>query len=163
MARTQRVPRHSSRRGPRPRSSRRRGSPVAAAPGPVAELLGRALATLLPSGEGAKRLELAGPGLGQPAAELVLVPVHPQTGEVWQPTGAAVAVPVEATLWAYLAFPPQRTRLPVVGGLPVGVERDDPLRPHPLLGPSSGAFRHTLARMPAVREPWLRAIYDRRY
>lgn len=139
--------------------------PVEVAPGPVAELLGRALTALLPYGEGAKRLALAGPGLGEPTAELVLVPVHPQTGEVWRPTGGAVAVPVEAALWAELAFPPQRTRRPVVGGLPVGVEQDDPLPPHPQMPfrPADDAFRHTLARMPAVREPGLRAIYDRRY
>ncbi|WSP77034.1 hypothetical protein OG324_49900 [Streptomyces sp. NBC_01236] len=139
------------------------GGPVEVAPGPVAELLGRALAALLPSGEGAKRLDLVGPGLGEPAAALVLVPVHPQTGEVWRPSGGAIAVPVEAALWAELAFPPHRTRLPVAGGLPAGVERDDPLPPHPQLPfrPSCDAFRHTLARMPAVREPWLRAIYDR--
>jgi hypothetical protein len=142
-----------------------RGGPVEVAPGPVAELLGPALAALLPSGEGAKRLGLAGPGLGEPAAELVLVPVHPQTGQMWQPSGGAVAVPVETTLWAELAFPPHRTRLPAVGGLPTGVERDDPLPPHPhsRFRPSGNAFRHTLARMPAVREPWLREIYDRRY
>ncbi|NUP37659.1 MAG: hypothetical protein HOY76_11750 [Streptomyces sp.] len=36
---------------------------------------------------------------------------------------------MDAALWAELAFPPHRTRLPVVGGL----------------------------LMPAVREPWLRA------
>lgn len=139
------------------------GGPVEAAPGPVAELLGRALAALLPCREDAKRLDLAGPGLGEPAAELLLVPVHPQTGEVWQPNGGAVAVPVEAALWAELAFPPHRTRLPTVGGLPTGVERDDPLPPHPRMPfrPSGGAFRHTPARMPAVQEPWLRAIYDR--
>lgn len=137
------------------------GGPVEVAPGPVADLLGRALAALLPSGEGARRLDLAGPGLAEPAAELVLVPVHPQTGEVWQPSGGAVAVPVEAALWAELAFPPLRTRLPVVGGLPEGVERDDPLPPHAPFRPSGAAFRHTLARMPAVREPWLRALYDR--
>ncbi|MFE7113327.1 hypothetical protein ACFU98_44165 [Streptomyces sp. NPDC057575] len=141
------------------------GGPVEAAPGPVAELLGRALAALLPYGEGAKRLDLAGPGVGEPAAELLLVPVHPQTGEVWQPRGGAVAVPVEASLWAELAFPPHRTRLPTVGGLPAGVARDDPLPPHPRMPfwPSGDAFRHTLARMPTVQEPWLRAIYDRRY
>ena len=141
------------------------GEPVQVAAGPVAELLGRALAALLPGGQGAKRLDLAGPGLGEPAAELVLVPVHPQTGEVWQPSGGGVAVPVEAALWAELAFPPQRTRLPVVGGLPEGEERDDPLPPHPPMPfrPSDAAFRYTLARMPAVREPWLRAIHDRDY
>ena len=141
------------------------GGPVEVAPGPVAGLLGRAVAALLPSGEGAKRLDLAGPGLGEPAAGLVLVPVHPQTGDVWQPSGGAVAVPVEAALWAELAFAPPLTRLPVVGGLPAGVERDDPLPPHPRSPsrPSIGAFRYTLARMPSVREPWLRAIHDRGY
>ncbi|MFB7470435.1 hypothetical protein [Kitasatospora sp. NPDC056184] len=139
------------------------GAPVEAAPGPVAELLGRALGALLPSGEGAKRLDLAGPGYGESAGDLVLVPVHPQTGAVWQPCTGAVPVPVDAALWAELAFPPHRTRLPTVGGLPAGVERDDPLPPYPRLPfqPSTGAFRYTLARMPAVREPWLRAIYGR--
>ncbi|WP_322975694.1 hypothetical protein [Actinacidiphila glaucinigra] len=139
------------------------GAPVEVAPGPVSGLLGRALGALLPVGEGAKRLDLAGPGYGEPAADLVLVPVHPQTREVWRPRAGAVPVPMDAALWAELAFPPHRTRLPVVGGLPPGVERDDPLPPHPLypLQPSSEAFRYTLARMPAVREPWLRAIYDR--
>ncbi|MFE6101391.1 hypothetical protein ACFVQ4_15640 [Streptomyces laurentii] len=141
------------------------GAPVEAAPGPVAELLGRMLGALVPAGEGAKRLDLAGPGCGERAADLVLVPVHPQTGEVWQPRGGAVPVPMDAALWAELAFPPHRARLPVVGGLPAGVERDDPLPPHPAypIRPSRTAFRHTLARIPAVRKPWLRAIYDREW
>lgn len=140
------------------------GAPVRAAPGPVAELLGRALGALLPAGAGgAKRLDLAGPGFGEPVADLVLVPVHPQTGDVWQPRAGAVPVPMDAALWAELAFPEHRTRLPAVGGLPAGVERDDPLPPHPRypFRPSGEAFRYTLARTTAVREPWLRAIYDR--
>ncbi|QEU97202.1 hypothetical protein CP970_08645 [Streptomyces kanamyceticus] len=142
-----------------------KGCPVEVAPGPAADLLGPTLAALLPAREGAKRLGLAGPGLGGSAAELVLVPVHPQTGEMWQPSGGAVAVPVEATLWAELASPTHRVRLPTVGGLPTGVERDDPLPPHPRtrFRPSGDAFRRTLARLPAVREPWLREIYDRGY
>ena len=138
------------------------GEPVEVVPVPVAELLGPALGALLPAGEGAKRLDLAGPGFGEPTADLVLVPVHPQTGDMWQPRAGAVPVPMDAALWAELAFPPHRTRLPVVGGLPAGVERDDPLPPHPgYFRPSEAAFRYTLARMPAFREPWLRAIYDR--
>lgn len=139
-------------------------APVEVAPGPAAELLGRALGELLPSGEGAKRLGLAGPGFGEPATDLVLVPVHPQTGDMWQPRAGAVPVPMDAALWAELAFPPHRTRLPVAGGLPACVERDDPLPPHPWypFQPSTEAFRYTLPRMPAVREPWLQAIYDRR-
>ncbi|MER7754458.1 hypothetical protein [Kitasatospora sp. NPDC097643] len=124
----------------------------------------RVLGALLPAGDGAKRLDLAGPGFGEPAAaDLVLVPVHPQTGDVWQPRAGAVPVAVDAALRAELAFPPHRTRRPVVGGLPAGVEMDDPLPPHPWypFRPSREAFRYTLARMPAVREPWLRAIHDR--
>ncbi|MGW2841140.1 hypothetical protein ACWCWD_25510 [Streptomyces sp. NPDC001493] len=139
------------------------GAPVEAAPGPVAALLGPAVGVLLPAGKRAKRLDLAGPGYGEPAADLVLVPVHPQTGDMWPPRSGAVPVPVDAALWAELAFPPHRTRLPAVGGLPAGVERDDPLPPHPYypFRPSREAFRRTLARLPAVREPWLRAVYDR--
>lgn len=139
------------------------GAPVEVASGPVADLLGRALGALLPAGAGAKRLDLAGPGFGEPAADLLLVPVHPQTGAMWQPGAGAVPVPMDAALWAELAFPPHRSRLPSVGGLPAGVERDDPLPPHPCppFKPSGEAFRYTLARTAAVRESWLRAIYDR--
>ncbi|WP_234016799.1 hypothetical protein [Streptomyces sp. LaPpAH-108] len=140
------------------------GAPIEAAPGPVADLLGRALGKLLPTGKAAaKRLELAGPGHGEPPADLVLVPIHPQTGAVWQPHSGAVPVPMDAALWAELAFPPHRTRLPAVGGLPSGTERDDPLPPHPSypFQPSPYAFRNTLARMPTAGEPWLRALYDR--
>lgn len=141
------------------------GAPVETAPGPVAELLGPALSRLLPAADRpAKRLDLAGPGYGEPWADLLLVPVHPQTGAVWQPHGTAAPVPLDAALWAEAAFPTRSTRLPAVGGLPPGVERDDPLPPHPPypFRPSREAFRATLARMPAVREPWLRALYDRR-
>ncbi|MFJ2399518.1 hypothetical protein ACIOTI_43345 [Streptomyces sp. NPDC087843] len=49
------------------------GAPVEVTPGPVAELLGRAIGALLPVGEGAKGLALAEPGFGEPAADLVLV------------------------------------------------------------------------------------------
>lgn len=99
----------------------------------------------------------AGPGLGGPAAELLLVPVHRQTAEVWRPRDGAVAVPVEAALWAEPAFPRHRTRRPAWSAT-------IHLPPHPRLPfrPSGGAFRHTPARMPAVQEPWLRAIHDRR-
>ncbi|MFF4187571.1 hypothetical protein ACFYZ9_30700 [Streptomyces sp. NPDC001691] len=141
------------------------GAPVEAVPGPVAELFGRALGALPPAGGGVKRLGLGGPGFGESATDLVLVPVHPQTGEMWQPRGGAVPAPMDAALWAELAFPPHRARLPVVGGLPTGVERDDPLPPHPQCPwqPSRKAFRYTLARLPAVREPWLRAIHGGGY
>ena len=97
------------------------GAPVEVAPGPVACSSAAHSASCCPPGEGRKRLDLAGPGFGEPAADLALVPVHPQTGEVWQPRARAVPVPMDAALWAELAFPPHQTRLPVVGGLPEGV------------------------------------------
>ncbi|MFD8805245.1 hypothetical protein [Streptomyces sp. NPDC059597] len=139
------------------------GAPVETAPGPVTDLLGRALGALVPTGRPAKRLDLAGPGYGDPTTDLVLVPVHPQTGDIWQPRSGARPVPLDAALWSELAFPPHRTRLPVVGGLPPGTEQDDPLPPHPPcpFEPSPYAFRKTLALMPAPREPWLRALYER--
>ncbi|MFF9428642.1 hypothetical protein [Streptomyces sp. NPDC014746] len=57
----------------------------------------------------------------------------------------------------------ERGRFAPYGALPTGVERDDPLPPYPWypFPPSGEAFRYTLARMSVVREPWLRAIYDR--
>ncbi|MBO8195992.1 hypothetical protein ITI46_30740, partial [Streptomyces oryzae] len=44
-----------------------------------------------------------------------------------------------------------------------GVLRDDPPPMHPwsAFRPDSGVFLRTLARLPAVRRPWLRRIYDR--
>lgn len=49
----------------------------------------------------------------------------------------------------------------MTGGLPEGVLRDGPLPLHPsrLFRPDAAVFRHTPARLPAVREPWLRRIY----
>ncbi|MFE6891984.1 hypothetical protein [Streptomyces sp. NPDC057694] len=129
------------------------GGPVEVAPGPVAELL--------PAGQDPKRLDLAGrSSVSRPPSccwcRCIRRPVR---------RGSQAAAPVEATLWAELDFPAHRMRLPAVGGLPTGVERDDPLPPHPWLPfrPSGDAFRYALARIPVVREPWLRAIHDRGY
>ncbi|WP_316525807.1 hypothetical protein [Kitasatospora brasiliensis] len=68
-------------------------------------------------------------------------------------------VPPAAEVWTYLALPELRA----VGRLPAGVERDDPLplRPPHLFEPDRRLLLHRLARLPAVREPWLRAIHDR--
>jgi len=102
------------------------GGPVEVTPGPVAELLGRALAALLPSGEDAE-LDPAGPGLGEPASELVLVPVHPQTGEVRQLSGGAVAVPVEAALSRIRPCPTSGLGAPGWPGAPSTSSGHDPL------------------------------------
>ncbi|GGU86754.1 hypothetical protein GCM10010260_19900 [Streptomyces filipinensis] len=142
------------------------GEPVALPGGLVADVFGRVLARLLPSGAPRRTLSLAGPGL--PAVSgcargIALVPVHPQTGEAWQPAAGTPAVPLPADVWSGLAFPRDRSRLPVTGGLPRDVQRDDPLPLRPW-GPfvfDRRLFLHTLARLPEVRRPWLRRIHDR--
>ncbi|MFE7116740.1 hypothetical protein ACFU99_15125 [Streptomyces sp. NPDC057654] len=151
------------------------GGPVAVPDGLMTDIFGYALDALLPPerpGSPAKRAILAGPGLPPALSdpEIVLVPRHPITDQVWQPpqggayAGAAV-VPLAAGVWTYLAFHRAHSPVPVpvTGGLPDGVLRDDPLPLHPWgpFRPTSSAFLATLARLPAVRRPWLRAIYDR--
>nr|WP_223242729.1 hypothetical protein [Streptomyces sp. CBMA123] len=138
------------------------GEPVAVPPGLLTETFGRTLRRLLPAGAPARTLGLAGPGLTPaPAPDIALVPRHPWTGAAWQPPAGhgAVPVPLDAAVWTYLAFPPARrtTRLPA------GEERDDPLplRPGWLFEPDRYLLSHRLARLPAVRQPWLHAIYDR--
>ncbi|MFF7311480.1 hypothetical protein [Streptomyces sp. NPDC008137] len=143
------------------------GTPVSLPDGLLAETLGRALDLLLPRGRAPRKAAaLAGPGLPVPgpAPDILLVPRHPRTGEVWQaPPGVAHTVPVSAGVWLQLALQPARLPAPATGRLPDGVERDDPLplRPHSLFRPDPRILLHTLARLPAVREPWLRAIHDR--
>ncbi|MCK8678803.1 hypothetical protein [Streptomyces lichenis] len=142
------------------------GTPLAVPDGPLAPLFRRALDTLLPPGPGARTVALAGPGLPAtaPSPDLALVPRHPGTGEVWRPPGGTIPVPLEAAVWVWLARAPERVLLPVTGGLPEGVERDDPLplRPWYRFRPAGDVFFHTLARLPEVRRPWLRALYEER-
>ncbi|MGW3040291.1 hypothetical protein ACWC9T_09625 [Kitasatospora sp. NPDC001159] len=136
------------------------GRPVAVPDGLLAETFGRTLDRLLPADGPARTLGLAGPGLTpDPAPDIALVPRHPWTGATWQPADGTVPAALDAEVWAYLAVPPLRptTRLPA------GEERDDPLplRPYRLFEPDRYLLLHRLARLPAVRQPWLRAIYDR--
>ncbi|WP_435281831.1 hypothetical protein [Streptomyces koelreuteriae] len=143
------------------------GTPVSVPDGLLAETLGRALDLLLPHKRAPRKTAaLAGPGLPalDPAPDIALVPRHPRTGEVWQaPPGVAHTVPVPAGVWLHLALEPAQSPTPTSGRLPDGVERDDPLplRPRSLFRPDPRILLHTLARLPAVREPWLRAIHDR--
>ncbi|WP_055563022.1 hypothetical protein [Streptomyces atriruber] len=159
------------------------GAPMALPDGILTDTFGRALDALLPSGPARRRqVGVAGPGLPPSAlrdVDIALVPRHPRTGEVWQPSdtgtgprtaaapstaaAAVVAVPLEADVWLHVAFPREQLPVPATGGLPDGVYRDDPLplRPMRLFAPDRRVFLRTLARLPAVREPWLRAVYDR--
>ncbi|MCX5335656.1 hypothetical protein [Streptomyces sp. NBC_00140] len=134
--------------------------------GLASEVLQRALDTLLPAGPPVRRADLAGPELPIPEADadILLVPVHPQTGETWAPDGATSAYPVPLPfgVWLWLVFPEPNLPVPASGSLPYGVLRDDlPMqRPRHLFRADPRAFQHTLARLPAVRTPWLREILD---
>ncbi|POM27671.1 hypothetical protein BTM25_20890 [Actinomadura rubteroloni] len=123
----------------------------------VAAVFGRALDVLLPPGDIAADLFLVGPGVAERGDGIALVPRHPQTGEIW-PCGARAVVPLASDVWVHLAFDRPR-RLPV----PQDVRRDDPapLLPDRPFSADRKIFLATLARLPAVREPWLREIYDR--
>ncbi|WP_326573512.1 hypothetical protein OG889_01375 [Streptomyces sp. NBC_00481] len=141
------------------------GGPVAVPDGVLADTFGRALGALLPSGTPVRQVAPAGPGVppARPAPDIALVPRHPRTGRSWRPTGAPADVSLPADVWTHMVSPRVRLPVPATGGLPDGVQRDDPLpmRPWSPFRPDSAVFLHTLARLPAVRRPWLREIYDR--
>ncbi|MEV4916518.1 hypothetical protein AB0K47_06855 [Streptomyces tirandamycinicus] len=141
------------------------GGPVTLPDGLVAEVFGHGVAALLPPGPSVKSVGLAGPGLAAagPAPDIALVPRHLRTGEPWRRSGAGATVPLATEVWTYLAFPRETSPLPASGTLPDGVLRDDyPLPPHPMytFRPDKRVFLDTLARLDAVRQPWLRDLYD---
>ncbi|GLW75361.1 hypothetical protein Kpho02_76580 [Kitasatospora phosalacinea] len=143
--------------------------PVTLPAGPATELLGHAVARYLPPGPDARSVALAGPGLPEPwpRPDILLVPRHPVTGEPWRPPDReATVVPLDSGVWAYLTSPGETSPMPVTGVLPKGVLRDDyplPSRPWYLLKAHPGAFRDTLVRLPAIRDPRLRGCYDAAY
>lgn len=141
------------------------GSAVTVPGGLAEEVFQRTLDALLPAGPPARRAVLAGPRMSAPDAgvDIILVPVHPQTGRTWTPAGPAASaypVPLPFGMWLSLAFPEPDLAVPTPGALPDGVLRDDPLppRPHHLFRTDPGTFRRTLVRLPAVRSRWLREI-----
>ncbi|MEU3277913.1 hypothetical protein [Streptomyces antibioticus] len=139
------------------------GRPVIVPDGLTGEVFQRSLDVLLPKGPPARHAVLAGPGLPTPAsdrhADVLLVPAHPQTGDVWAPVGppdSAYPVPLSFGMWLWLAFPPPRLPAPVSGRMPDIVLRDEAPAPHPvrLFRADEGVFRDTLARLPAAsRQP----------
>ncbi|MEV7286131.1 hypothetical protein AB0O01_16415 [Streptomyces sp. NPDC093252] len=141
------------------------GQPVTVPDGLAKEVFQRALDALLPPGPPARRAVLAGPGRPATDADIVLVPTHPETGQMWtpgSPGSPARPVPLPFGVWLWLAFPKPHLPPPASGGLPDGVLRDDPSAPRPryLFRADAGAFHHALVRLPAVRSPWLRAISE---
>ncbi|AQT74081.1 hypothetical protein B1K54_22700 [Streptomyces sp. fd1-xmd] len=142
------------------------GRPVAL-PGPLADLVGEAVAGYLPPGPPVRTARLAGPGRPVPrfGDDILVVPRHPVTGEPWPPPhGTAPVVPLDIGVWAHLVLPGETSPLPASGTLPEGVLRDDyiqPLRTWRGFFPHSRAFGDSLARLPGIRRPELRAYYDR--
>ncbi|MFF5225408.1 hypothetical protein [Dactylosporangium sp. NPDC000521] len=135
------------------------GVPVAVPDGTLAELLRPALTAMLPGGAPGRTLTLAGPGLPAGDVDIALVPRHPQTGAVWSLPGAGDGVPLEWDVWAHLAHRPRRG--PVA--LPAAERRDDPapLLPDRPFHLDRHVFVAALGRLPEVREPWLRSVYDK--
>ena len=139
--------------------------PVQVPDGLTADVFQRALDALLPAGPPKRRAALAGPGQPSPDAgvDILLVPIHPQTGRTWapaDPTASAYLVPLPLGVWLGLVSPQPYLPVPASGRLPQDVLRDDPLPPLPnyLFRADWGTFQHTLVRLPAVRSPWLRTI-----
>ncbi|MFJ4812995.1 hypothetical protein [Streptomyces longwoodensis] len=144
------------------------GQPVKVPGGLAADVFQPALDALLPAGAPERRAVLAGPGRPSPAAgvDILLVPIHPWTGQAWSPagpTGSVHLVPLPLGVWLWLISPRPHLPVPASGPLPPEVVRDDPLPPLPrcLLRADWGTFQHTLVRLPAARSPWLRRTLEK--
>ncbi len=141
------------------------GQPVKVPDGLTADVFQRALDGLLPADSLKRRAVLAGPGQPSPdtGIDILLVPVHPQTGRTWtpaDPTAPAYLVPLPLGVWLWLVSPEWNLPVPASGRTAQNVLRDDPLPllPNRLFRADRGTFQHTLVRQPAVRSPWLRTI-----
>lgn len=141
------------------------GQPVKVPDGLIADVFQHALDVLLPCEGPERRAVLAGPGQPDPTgeADILLVPVHPQTGATWAPadmTAPVSLVPLPLGMWLWMAFPQPYPPVPASGRIPREVLRDEPLPPHPnhSFMADRETFRHTLVRLPAVRSPWIRTI-----
>ncbi|MFF7468948.1 hypothetical protein [Streptomyces sp. NPDC008092] len=144
-----------------------RGQPVQVPAGLTADVFQHALDALLPPGNPKRHAALAGPGRPSPDAgvDILLVPVHPRTGRAWTPAGPAASahpVPLPLGVWLWLVSPQPYPPVPASGRIPQDVLRDDPppLLPAYRFRADRETFQHTLARLPAVRRPWLRTILD---
>ncbi|MGW8328534.1 hypothetical protein ACWGLE_11595 [Streptomyces sp. NPDC055897] len=141
--------------------------PVTVPDGLTAQVFQRALDALLPAGGLTRPAVLAGPDLPVPDedADILLVPIHPQTGQLWHPPDSATSayrVPLPFGVWRWMIYPDPHLPTLASGVMPDGVLRDDPPAPRPrqLFRADPGTFQHTLVRLPAARAPWLREILE---
>lgn len=137
------------------------GNPVMIADHRVAEIFQPTLDRLTgPAGPGPQRtLALTGPGLPDAAGDLAVIPQHPQTGELWPVAPHVKPVPLAWDAWRHLAF--HQTPKPVARSVPIPPEALPALLPGDRFKPDGRIFLSVLARLPEVRQPRLRAIYDR--
>ncbi|GAA0795216.1 hypothetical protein [Spirilliplanes yamanashiensis] len=137
------------------------GDPILIPDHRVADVFRHTLDSLaVPAGRRpARSLVLAGPGLAAPADDLALVPEHPQTGEQWPVAQPVTPIPLAWDAWRHLAT--RRDAKPVGRSVTTAPEALPALLPGQRLRPDGVIFFRVLARLPEVRQPWLRAIYDR--
>lgn len=137
------------------------GDPILVPDHQVAEIFQPTLDRLVgPVGPGPERtLVLAGPGLPDADGDFGLIPQHPQTGELWPVAPPVKPVPLAWDAWRHLAF--HRAPKPVGRSVPIAPESRPPLLPGYRFEPDGQIFLTVLARLPEVRQPRLRAIYER--
>jgi hypothetical protein len=136
--------------------------------GPIATVFRRPLDLLLPGGDqprpqvdgggGPRTLGLTGPGLPAAGTDLALVPRHPETGDLWRPPAPVAPVPLAYDAWHHLAFHVDHRPLAGLDVTPPEAHGREPVPAH--FHPDCDIFRATLARLPEVRRPWLRRIFD---
>nr|WP_231859304.1 hypothetical protein [Actinoplanes missouriensis] len=137
------------------------GDPMAIPDPRVAEVFRPTLDRLVgPVSPGPERtLVLAGPGLPDPDGDVALIPVHPQTGELWPVAPPVKPVPLAWDAWRHLAF--HAAPKPVGRTVPIPPEALPAQLPAHRFQPDGQIFLSVLARLPEVRQPRLRAIYER--
>jgi len=137
------------------------GDPMMIPERQVAEVFQPVLDRLVgPVGTGPGRtLVLAGPGLPDAAGDFALIPEHPQTGEPWPVAPPLKPVPLAWDAWRHLVF--HRPPKPVGRSVPIPPEAPPAPFPSYRFEPDGQIFLSVLARLPEVRQPRLRAIYDR--
>jgi hypothetical protein len=137
------------------------GDPIRIPDPRAAEILRPALDRLTgPPGAGpVHTLALAGPGLAAADGNLALVPVHPQTGELWPVATPVRPIPFAWDCWRHLAF--HHDPKPVGRSVPIPPEAQPEQVPSHRFSPDGAIFLSVLARLPEVGQPRLRALYER--
>ncbi|GLY06907.1 MULTISPECIES: hypothetical protein [Actinoplanes] len=135
------------------------GRPIELPGGVLSEVFRPALDVLHPQPSSPSTpctVALAGPGRSAPEADIVLVPWHPQTGEVWDAGPGPRVAPLPWEIWAYPAYHPSRRSLQAQRTGP------GPLTASRLFTPDGDLFGYALSTLQTqAPQPWLRPILER--